>query len=93
MLPLASSSPVRLTRIISAPLLRRALLFGLIATASYTPAPLAGQATDQAAARSESPNYRLAGRFAPYKIRELIHSTSIEPNCTHHFPTSLPTVL
>ena len=80
MLPLASSSPARLTRIISAPLLRRALLFGLIATASYGPAPLAGQATDQAAARSESPNYRLAGRFAPYKIRELIHSTSVEPN-------------
>ena len=80
MLPLASSSPALLTRIISAPLLRRALLFGLIATASYAPAPLSGQATNQAAAGSESPNYRLAGRFAPYKIRELIHSTSVEPN-------------
>ncbi len=42
--------------------------------------PLSGQATNQAAAGSESPNYRLAGRFAPYKIRELIHSTSVEPN-------------
>ena len=80
MLPLPSSAPALLTHIMSTPLLGCVLVSGFVATASYGPAPLAGQATDQAAARSESPNYRLAGRFAPYKIRELIHSTSVEPN-------------
>ena len=31
-------------------------------------------------ATAAAPNYRLAGRFAPYKIRDLIYSTQVEPN-------------
>ncbi len=30
-------------------------------------------------AGATAPNYRLAGRFAPYNIRDLIHSTSVGP--------------
>ena len=76
---LAPSSRTPFTRILFTPLLRGGLAFSLAATAGHLPAPLVAQTTDQAAA-AERPNYRLAGRFAPYKIQELIHSTSVEPN-------------
>ena len=77
---LASTARAFVTHIMSTPVLGSALVSGFVATAGYLPTPLAAQATAQAAAISESPNYRLAGRFAPYKIEELIHSTSVEPN-------------
>lgn len=43
---------------------------------------LAAQEVEAARTASDeaSPNYRLAGRFAPYKIRDLIYSTEVEPN-------------
>lgn len=77
---LTSASRALLPQVMSTPLLRCALVSGFLVTAGCLPAPLAAQATDQSAARFESPNYRLAARFAPYKIQELIHSTSVSPN-------------
>jgi len=66
--------------IVSARVLGCTLVASSMATAAYWPAPLAAQATGQVAPSAERPNYRLAGRFAPYKIQELVHSTSVEPN-------------
>ena len=80
MVSLNSLSRALVTHIMSTRVLGCALLSGFVAIAGHGSAPLAAQATDQAAASAESPNYRLAGRFAPYKIQELIHSTSVEPN-------------
>ena len=80
MVSLTSLSRAFVTHVISTRVFYCALVSGLVATAGYLPAPLAAQATDQPAASAEAPNYRLAGRFAPYKIQELIHSTSVEPN-------------
>jgi dipeptidyl aminopeptidase/acylaminoacyl peptidase len=80
MAPLKSSSRAVFAHIRSIPLLGCALISGLVATDGPVPNPLAAQVMDQTATRAESPNYRLAARFAPYKIRELIHSTSVEPN-------------
>ena len=75
-----SKSRALVAHTMSTAVLRYALVSGLVATAGYPPAPLTAQAQDQAAASTEGPNYRLAGRFAPYKIQELIHSTSVQPN-------------
>ena len=80
MAPLISWSRTFFARITSIRVLGCALASGLVATAGPVPSLLAAQAMDQTSVRAEDPNYRLAGRFAPYKIRELIHSTSVEPN-------------
>ena len=78
MAPLRSFLRVLRALITTVPLIAWVLLACLTAGAGPAPGPLSAQAMDQAAA--EAPNYRLAARFAPYKIRELIHSTSVEPN-------------
>ena len=80
MVSLTSPARAFVAHIMSTPVLSCALVSGFVATAGCLPAPLAAQATSQVAIGSESPNYRLAGRFAPYKIRELVHSTSVTPN-------------
>ena len=79
MLSFTSTSRALVAHTVSTPVLR-CVVSGLVATAACLPAPLTAQATDQTNVSSESPNYRLAGRFAPYKIRDLIHSTSVQPN-------------
>ncbi len=56
-------------------LLRRAslrVLFSLMALTLFA-GPLAAQVSDGPA------NYRLAGRFAPYKMNDLVYSTSVQP--------------
>jgi hypothetical protein len=55
--------------------LKRSLWLGLLAAITITVVPLDAQTQR----RRERPNYQLAGRFAPYKIRDLIHSTSVAP--------------
>lgn len=45
----------------------------LVSVAVVGAAPLGAQAADSSA------NYRLAARFAPYKMRHLIYSTSVNP--------------
>jgi hypothetical protein len=48
-----------------------------------TPAVLNAQDAVRSSVQSDAdiqlPNYRLAGRFAPYKMQELIYSTSVTP--------------
>ena len=46
-------------------------------TVAYAPVPMQGMQTGDGS--PSTPNYRLAARFAPYKVRELVHSTSIQP--------------
>ncbi|MCZ6917911.1 MAG: DPP IV N-terminal domain-containing protein [Gemmatimonadetes bacterium] len=55
--------------------LRRSLWLVLLAGIAITARPLDAQEQQGDA----GPNYRLAGRFAPYNIRELVHSTSVAP--------------
>ena len=43
--------------------------------AKAAPAP----APQESDARAGSANYELAARFAPYRIREMVHSTSVDP--------------
>ena len=80
MVSLNSISRALVTHIMSTSVLGCVLVSGFVATSVYPPAQLDAQAMAQAGVTSESPNYRLAGRFAPYKVRELIHSTSVSPN-------------
>jgi len=42
-------------------------------------APLQAQRAEGQTMATEA-NYQLAGRFAPYKVRELLYSTSVSPN-------------
>jgi dipeptidyl aminopeptidase/acylaminoacyl peptidase len=48
-------------------------LFALI----LVPPSVSAQAIS--AAQDQGPNYRLAARFAPYKVRDLLHSTNVNP--------------
>ncbi len=57
--------------------LRYGLWLCLAAAVGFATAPVPAAA--QGSSRARTPNYRLAGRFAPYKIRDLIHSTSVAP--------------
>ncbi len=62
----------------SQPARRRTLV---LAVAARAITPLYGQSTQEAGSETAPrANYRLAGRFAPYKVRELVHSTSVTPN-------------
>ena len=55
------------------------LLATLLALASPHPRS-AAQAQDVPSAHAEAPaNYELAARFAPYKVRKLLHSTRVSP--------------
>ncbi len=47
---------------------------------SILAAPLAAQEGSDGDSAVTSANYRLAARFAPYKIRKLVYSTSLSPN-------------
>ncbi len=58
------------------PFLAAIMLPGLLSTAA--PVPAGGQQTPESAAPAA--NFDLAARWAPYKIRELIHSTTVDPN-------------
>ncbi|SVA76513.1 uncharacterized protein METZ01_LOCUS129367, partial [marine metagenome] len=88
MVSLTPPSRASVTRIMLPLVSGCALLLSFVTTSGYLPAPLAAQVREQveiefrrgSGGSSEIPNYRLAGRFAPYKIQELIHSTSVEPN-------------
>lgn len=42
-------------------------------------APLAAQEVAAGDARATTANYRLAARFAPYKIQDIVYSTSVDP--------------
>lgn len=59
------------------------LAFALVATATGTPAPLLSQSMEVVAGPG-SANYQLAARFAPYKLRELVKSTSVAPRWINH---------
>ncbi len=67
--------------------IRATARLGILALAfSFMPmaAPVSAQQahpapTGHPAVGHSAPNYRLAGRFAPYKIRDLIYSTSVAP--------------
>ena len=64
----------------SQPARRRTLLLA-VAAGALALTPLYGQSTQEAGSETAPrANYRLAGRFAPYKVRELVHSTSVTPN-------------
>ncbi len=51
----------------------------LATVVGFDAAPAAAQNGMQEESGVSNANYRLAGRFAPYKIRRLIHSTSVSP--------------
>ena len=51
----------------------------LATVVGFNAAPAAAQSRMQEESGVTRVNYRLAGRFAPYKIRRLIHSTSVSP--------------
>ncbi len=57
--------------------LRRALPLLALPITVLLPHPAATQ--DAAVAGDGSANYELAARFAPYKLREMVHSTSVTP--------------
>jgi dipeptidyl aminopeptidase/acylaminoacyl peptidase len=59
----------------------RAGALGLLFIALALPTPAVGQADDgpQLVGGPGSANYELAARFAPYKMRELVHSTMVNP--------------
>jgi len=88
MVSLSLPSRESVTHIMLTPVFGCALVLSFIVTSAYWPGQIAAQTREQveievrqrSGASSEIPNYRLAGRFAPYKIRDLIHSTSVEPN-------------
>jgi dipeptidyl-peptidase 4 len=65
------------TRFASASLLRHGTLalVAVLGSASATPV----EAQDRTPAEAVTANFDLAARWAPYKIRELIHSTSVSP--------------
>lgn len=69
-----TSCSTRATRT-GGPLLRCTLWLLLTVVVGIPATPAQAQNGTQAG----QPNYRLAGRFAPYKIRDLIHSTSVNP--------------
>lgn len=74
--PRCGGTPVRRM----APLLLATLGAGLLVLASR-PAPLRAQgaAARDLGERITEANYRLAARFAPYKIRKLVHSLAVTP--------------
>jgi len=59
------------------------LLLAMMTLAVGAGAPLSAQQAAQSSKTTgdtnESPNYRLAARFAPYKMQELIYSTTVTP--------------
>ncbi len=57
------------------------LAFGMLALSApaATPAQAQTQRPEGWVGGPGSANYRLAARFAPYKIRDLIHSTAVQP--------------
>jgi len=65
------------------------LLLALVATAPLpAPAPVAAQDMEMRAAHPRSrvtkANWELAARFAPYRMRKLVFSTSVSPNWIKH---------
>jgi hypothetical protein len=60
-------------------MLRYSLWVCLAVIVGLGTAPASAQEVMQAGNGVDRPNYRLAGRFAPYKISELIHGTSLAP--------------
>ena len=88
MVSLTLPSRASVTHIMLTPVFGCALVSGFVTTSAYWPGQIAAQTREQvdievrqrSSTSYEIPNYRLAGRFAPYKIRDLIHSTSVEPN-------------
>ncbi|MCL4866395.1 MAG: hypothetical protein KJZ47_10900, partial [Gemmatimonadales bacterium] len=65
---------------LSAGVLRRTLVAALLVSVPL-PAPAVAQnlSARQAVAPVTEANYRLAGRFAPYKMSKLVYSTSVTP--------------
>ena len=66
---------------------RRRFLAPLIATlliaAAGAPSPVASQSMEVVGGEG-SANFQLAARFAPYKLRELVKSTSVSPRWINH---------
>jgi hypothetical protein len=64
------------------------VLFVVLAVAATVGAePLSAQSAVQTGVQDNGqvkPNYQLAARFAPYKLRELVHSTVVTPNWIEH---------